>query len=122
MIEPAGHDDPEPTTALGDAHLAASRDSIRVWAADVNRDGKLDLLLGDNVTLCHAVESVEPDVAKAKLAEWRAESEGGAARLRFTASAGGERHGLVPGAAYELLLEPRKKVDVLAPLQDARRV
>lgn len=70
LIEPAGHD--AGASELGDAHLTGPSDSTRVWADDVDGDGKLDLLLGDNVTLYHAVEGVEAEVAKAKLAEWKA--------------------------------------------------
>jgi VCBS repeat protein len=69
LLEPAGQKE---TTELGDAHLRGPSEATRLWADDVNGDGKLDLLVGDNVTLYHAVEGVEGDVARQKLAEWRA--------------------------------------------------
>jgi hypothetical protein len=43
-----------------------------VWADDLNGDGKLDLLLGDDVTIYHAAEGVEPGLARTKLAEYQA--------------------------------------------------
>jgi hypothetical protein len=76
LVEPAGHGDEDgETDVLGDGHLDGPSDSTRVWADDLNGDGKLDLLLGDNVTLYHAAAGVEADVALAKLGEWRAELE-----------------------------------------------
>jgi hypothetical protein len=69
LVEPAGH--ANALDELGDGHLKGPGDSTRVWSDDLNGDGKLDLLLGDNVTLYHAVEGVEANVAKSKLNEWR---------------------------------------------------
>jgi hypothetical protein len=68
LIEPAGYVE---NNELGDAHLAGPSDSTRVVADDLNGDGKLDLLVGDNVTLYYAVEGVSDAVAKQKLAAWR---------------------------------------------------
>ena len=70
LVEPAGHE--SESDDLGDAHLKGPGSSTRVWSDDLNGDGKLDLLLGDNVTLYHAAQGVEASVAKAKLGEWRA--------------------------------------------------
>jgi hypothetical protein len=68
LIEPAGHVE---NNEMGDAHLAGPSDSTRVVADDLNGDGKLDLLVGDNVTLYHAAKGVSEAVAKQKLAAWR---------------------------------------------------
>ncbi len=70
LIEPAGHDGE--SDELGDGHLKGPGGSTRVWSDDLNGDGKLDLLLGDSVTLYHAAPGVEASVALAKLGEWRA--------------------------------------------------
>jgi len=69
LVEPVGHE--RESDALGDAHLVGPGSSTRVWADDLDGDGKLDLLLGDCVTLYHAAEGVEASVARAKLGEWR---------------------------------------------------
>lgn len=60
---------------LGDGHLAGPGECTRVWADDVNGDGKLDLLVGDNVTLYHAAEGVSDETALAKLAEFNQKVE-----------------------------------------------
>lgn len=70
LVEPAGHD--TESDDLGDGHLKGPGSSTRVWSDDLDGDGKLDFLVGDNVTLYHAAEGVEAEVARAKLREWRA--------------------------------------------------
>jgi hypothetical protein len=70
LLEPAGH--AKPTDLLGEAHLKAPSDSTRLWADDLNGDGKLDLLVGDNVTLYFPQKDVTEATAKEKLGEWRA--------------------------------------------------
>ncbi len=68
LIEPAGYVE---NNEMGDAHLEGPSDSTRVVAVDLNGDGKLDLLVGDNVTLFHAAKGVSDAVAKQKLLAWR---------------------------------------------------
>jgi VCBS repeat protein len=70
LLEPAGHG--ATSDRLGDAHLKAPSDSTRLWVDDLNGDGKLDLLVGDNVTLYFAQKDVSEATAKQKLGEWRA--------------------------------------------------
>lgn len=55
---------------LGDAHLTGPQTSTRVWADDIDGDGKLDLLVGDSVQLVFAAEGVEDDVALEQYAAW----------------------------------------------------
>jgi len=68
LIEAAGSVEND---EIGDAHLTGPSDSTRVVAEDLNGDGKLDLLVGDNVTLYHAAKGVSDETAKQKLAAWR---------------------------------------------------
>ena len=56
---------------LGDAHLRGPGMATRVWADDTNGDGKLDLFVGDCVTLYHAAEGVSAATALEKLAAWK---------------------------------------------------
>jgi hypothetical protein len=51
--------------------LTGPAKSTRVWVADVNRDGKLDLLVGDSVTLVSPADGVNVETMKKKVAEWR---------------------------------------------------
>ena len=44
--------------------------NTRVWADDVNGDGKLDLLVGDSATLISPADNVTEEEFKQKFAEW----------------------------------------------------
>ena len=69
LVEPAGHR-AQGDAPLGDAHYVGPAADTRVWAADVDGNGKLDLLLGDMVTLYFAAAGVDEATARAKDAEW----------------------------------------------------
>jgi len=58
---------------FGDAHCTAPGEDTRLWVDDVNGDGKLDLLLGDQVDLMHVAEGVTEGDARVKLATWTKE-------------------------------------------------
>jgi hypothetical protein len=72
LAAPAGHHgvDAKEAVRFGDAHLKAPGGDTRVWAADVDGDGLLDLLVGDRVTLIHKQKDVSEDTARIKLAAW----------------------------------------------------
>lgn len=70
LLVAAGHAGPNETKQFGDAHLKGPSADTRVWVDDVDGDGKLDLLVGDQVTLLHLVEGVDAATATAKLAAW----------------------------------------------------
>ncbi len=55
---------------LGEAHFRAPGSDTRVFVADVDGDGKLDLLVGDCVTVFTAKDGVSEADAKAKYAAW----------------------------------------------------
>jgi FG-GAP-like repeat len=69
LLGPVG--DALPSERFGDAHLKGPQAATRVWAADVNGDARLDLLVGDNVELMHTAEGVDEATARAKDAEWQ---------------------------------------------------
>jgi hypothetical protein len=69
LLEPVGY--ASATDRLGDGHLAKPGSSTRLWADDLDGDGKLDLLVGDNVTLYHAEKGVAEATALEKLTAWR---------------------------------------------------
>ncbi|HEU4418995.1 MAG TPA: VCBS repeat-containing protein, partial [Planctomycetota bacterium] len=52
LLEAPGHRSDE-QVRFGDAHCSAPGADTRVWVDDVNGDGKLDLLVGDQVDLLH---------------------------------------------------------------------
>ncbi|MCC7064534.1 MAG: VCBS repeat-containing protein [Planctomycetes bacterium] len=71
LLAAAGHGDAGEDEKFGDAHLVGPQSGTRIWVADVNGDGKLDLLVGDQVTLHHLADGVDAATAKAQLAKWR---------------------------------------------------
>jgi hypothetical protein len=56
---------------LSEEELTGPTTSTRVWVADVNGDGKLDLLVGDSVTLISAAKGVSAEEFKKKFADWQ---------------------------------------------------
>ena len=56
---------------LSEDDLKGPTSATRVWADDVNGDGKLDLLVGDNVTLISPAKGVSAEEFKKKFAEWQ---------------------------------------------------
>ena len=59
------------TVHFGDAHLKAPGGDTRVWVADVDGDGKLDLLVGDQQRLLHLVEGTDEKTARTKFTAWQ---------------------------------------------------
>jgi hypothetical protein len=55
---------------LHDADLKGPLTCTRVWADDVNGDGKLDLLVGDLVTLISPAANVSEDDFRKRFADW----------------------------------------------------
>ena len=62
---------PEYGELLSEEDLTGPTTCTRIWVADVNGDGKLDLLVGDSVTLISPVKGVSPEEFKKKCAVWR---------------------------------------------------
>ncbi len=66
---------PKGEYVFGMDHLTGSQKSSRVFAADMNDDGKLDLLVGDGTTLMFPAEGLSEDVAREKYKVWMKEQE-----------------------------------------------
>lgn len=60
---------------FGDEHLTGPQTATRVWADDLDGDGKLDLLIGDNTTLCFPAEGVTEASARKQLGEWETKQQ-----------------------------------------------
>jgi hypothetical protein len=57
---------------VSEKELTVPSGSTRVWADDVNGDGKLDILVGDNITLVSLAKGVSKDDYADKLKKWKA--------------------------------------------------
>jgi hypothetical protein len=78
----------KPGQPLRESDLTGPTHATRVWVADVNGDGKLDLLVGDCVTLVSPAKGISDAEFKKKYAEWDKEFQAALAALR---SAGDEK-------------------------------
>ena len=56
---------------LDEGQLKGPTTSTRVWVDDVNGDGKLDLLVGDSVTLVSPAKGLSPEEFEKKFAAWQ---------------------------------------------------
>jgi hypothetical protein len=56
---------------LSEEELTGPTSATRIWVADVNGDGKLDLLVGDSVTLISPAKGVSKEEFKNKFAAWQ---------------------------------------------------
>ena len=74
---------------LGEDDLTGPTQSTRVWADDVNSDGKLDLLVGDSVTLVSPAKGVSAEEFEKRFAEWQEAFK--AASAAFGSAAGDEK-------------------------------
>jgi len=54
-----------------EADLKEPNSDTRIWVDDINGDGKLDLLVGDNTTLISPADKVSAEEFKGKFAEWQ---------------------------------------------------
>jgi len=73
---------------LSEDQLTGPTQSTRVWVADVNGDGKLDLLVGDSVTLIAPAKGVTVENFKKRFAAWQKAFE--AASKQLSSGAGDE--------------------------------
>jgi len=90
---------------LSEKDLTRPTHAARVWVADVNGDGKLDLLVGDMVTLASPAKGISPEECKAKYAEWKAAFEAASAAMQ---KAGGEKAQAKAREEYQKVYSSRK--------------
>src|SRR5262245_41019658 len=72
LIEPAGGK-VQPGQRLSEADLKGPTRAARIWVDDINGDGKLDILVGDSVTLVEPAKGLTDEEFKTKSAEWQKE-------------------------------------------------
>jgi len=94
-------------TQFGDAHLHGPQQATRVWADDVNGDGKLDLLVGDQITLVHPAKGVGEAEARTQLVAWEKRQQELFATMTDEMSEAAQD---AFNAAYEALRQEREKI------------
>lgn len=72
---------------LSEADLKGPTHATRIWVDDVNGDGKLDILVGDCVTLVSPTKGLSEAEFKKKHAAWQKEYEAASAALGAAAKA-----------------------------------
>lgn len=70
VLKTHGHAMPGADPKFGDAHLTGPAADTRVWVADVDADGKLDVLVGDQIVLLHCADGVSVAEATTRYAAW----------------------------------------------------
>jgi hypothetical protein len=71
---------------LKESDLKRPTYASRVWVADVNGDGKLDLIVGDSVTLMEPAKGLTEAEMKKKQSEWQGELQAAMEVMRKTDS------------------------------------
>jgi hypothetical protein len=66
---------------VGEEELTGPTTSTRIWVADVNGDGKLDVLVGDCVSLFSPKKGLSAEQFRKKLADWKEQYEKAAEKL-----------------------------------------
>src|SRR3954447_25963366 len=66
---------------LREADLKGPLSDTRIWVDDVNSDGKLDILVGDNAPLISPADGLSEEECKKRFAEWMKESREAAEKM-----------------------------------------
>ena len=69
-----------------EADLKGPTRATRIWVDDVNSDGKLDILVGDSVTLVEPAKGLTDEEFKTKSAEWQKEWDAALAEVNTPAA------------------------------------
>ena len=96
---------------LNESDLKGPTTSTRIWVDDVNGDGKLDILVGDSVTLVSPAKGLSDEEFKAKSEEWKKEWD--AALVEVNAQATGEETDEEKAAREEKRTAAQTKINEL---------
>jgi hypothetical protein len=77
---------------LNENDLTGPITSMRIWVEDVNGDGKLDILVGDNVTLVSPVKGVSKEEFAKRFKKWNASFQAAAKEMEKGSSGDRERY------------------------------
>ena len=95
---------------LGDAHVTGPQRATRVSVADVDGDGKFDLLVGDTVNLTYVLDGQDEAEVHAKLEAFSARQQEAFARQRDAKGDEREAASTAYRELYQELREERRKL------------
>ncbi|MCA8957389.1 MAG: VCBS repeat-containing protein [Planctomycetes bacterium] len=75
LFRPAKHPMSPDGITLGSAHITGPGHAVRVFVADVDEDGKLDLLLGDSVTIYAPAKGLTEAAVHERMKSWSKKQE-----------------------------------------------
>lgn len=62
-------------THFGRGHLKGPQSSTRIWVDDLNLDGKLDILVGDSLTLNYPADGLDEATSRERFEAWTARQQ-----------------------------------------------
>src|SRR5262249_5279964 len=89
---------------LRERDLTGPTHATRVWVADVNGDGKLDLIVGDSVTLVSPAKGISEAEFKKRYAAWEKSFQAALAKLNSARDANARQK---PFEEYQKLYSQR---------------
>lgn len=92
-----------------EADLTGPAQGTRVWAADVDGDGKLDLLIGDDITLVSPAKGLSEAEMAERYAEWKKEFKAAMDVYRKAADAKDDKARAKASEAYQKVYDRRSE-------------
>ncbi len=108
VVAPVGHG--HDGIRMGEDWIQGPQGATRVWADDIDGDGKLDLLLGDSVTICHPAEGLDEATVKERLQEWDEKLQKLSDRMQKLGENADAKEQEAVNKGYEQLWKEREKI------------
>ena len=103
LLKPSGSSSAFPTNPKwGNSHIRGPQSNTRVWSSDVDGDGKLDLLIGDQATIQYPADGLDEQTANEKLQAWNE-------KLQASMESAGEGRAILFGKAVDDLMKEREQ-------------
>ena len=103
LLKPSGSSSELPTNPKwGNSHIRGPQSNTRVWSSDVDGDGKLDLLIGDQATIHCLADGLDEQAANEKLQAWNE-------KLQASMESTGEGRAVLSGKAVDDLMKEREQ-------------
>jgi hypothetical protein len=108
LVPAAGYGDG--SVRMGDDWVQGPQTATRVWVDDIDGDGRLDLLIGDTVTICHPAKGLDEATARKKLDEWTTQMQAMMKELQEQGAEASEASQQRIQDAYDKAWKEREKI------------